>query len=116
MRTFLSYLDPYVKVYLMVDEKRSAKKKTSVKKNTICPIYNESFFFDLSPRDITSHDVCLLFLVMDHNPVRQNNVIGKVEVGLDCLERGRDHWKAITNQPGKQVAKWHTLVSHVSKK
>lgn len=108
--------DPYVKVYLMLNGKRYVKKKTSVKKNTLCPIYNESFFFDLTPCDITSRHVNLLFLVMDHNPVRQNNVVGRVDVGLECSKLGKEHWKAIASQPGKQIAKWHTLIPYACRR
>ena len=37
--------DPYVKINLMMNGKRLKKKKTTVKKNTLSPYYNESFRF-----------------------------------------------------------------------
>ena len=39
--------DPYVKIYLLYNEQRIAKKKTHVKKRTLNPVFNESFVFDL---------------------------------------------------------------------
>ncbi|XP_046400099.1 synaptotagmin-11 isoform X1 [Ischnura elegans] len=39
--------DPYVKIYLVYNGQRIAKKKTHVKKRTLNPVFNESFVFDI---------------------------------------------------------------------
>ncbi|KAG8225387.1 hypothetical protein J437_LFUL016812 [Ladona fulva] len=39
--------DPYVKIYLVYNGQRIAKKKTHVKKRTLNPVFNESFGFDI---------------------------------------------------------------------
>ena len=39
--------DPYVKITIMLDKKRLKKKKTTVKKNTLNPYFNESFSFEI---------------------------------------------------------------------
>ena len=36
------YSDPYIKTYLLPDKDRHPKQKTSVKKKTLDPIYNET--------------------------------------------------------------------------
>jgi Ca2+-dependent lipid-binding protein len=45
---FLSLLpDPYVKVYLIANGKRIKKKKTSARKNTNNPVWNEAVSFSV---------------------------------------------------------------------
>lgn len=45
--TLLGFADPYVKIQLLQGGKRLKKKKTTVKKNTLNPYYNESFSFEI---------------------------------------------------------------------
>lgn len=44
---FFFLLDPYVKISLMLNGKRVKKKKTTIKKCTLNPYYNESFTFEV---------------------------------------------------------------------
>lgn len=39
--------DPFVKVHLVLNRKKWKKKKTSVKKNTLSPYFNEVFVFEV---------------------------------------------------------------------
>lgn len=68
------FADPYVKIYLVHNSQRVAKKKTHVKKRTLNPVFNESFVFDL-PASATSLDsISLEFLVLDWDRVTKNEV------------------------------------------
>jgi hypothetical protein len=46
--TVLSFSDPYVKIALIQNGKRVKKKKTSIKKVTLNPYFNESFSFEVA--------------------------------------------------------------------
>lgn len=48
----ISSTDPYVKIHLMQNGKRQKKKKTTIKKNTLNPYYNESFSFEVPSEQI----------------------------------------------------------------
>lgn len=47
--------DPYVKIYLLFNGHRIAKKKTHVKKRTLSPVFNESFAFDIPLIEVSKH-------------------------------------------------------------
>lgn len=45
--------DPYVKIYLLYNGQRIAKKKTHIKKRTLSPVFNESFAFDIPMTEVS---------------------------------------------------------------
>lgn len=57
--------DPYVKVSLMCEGRRLKKRKTSTKRNTLNPVYNEAIVFDVPPENIDQ--ISLLIAVMDYD-------------------------------------------------
>ncbi|KAG7467909.1 hypothetical protein MATL_G00137210 [Megalops atlanticus] len=103
--------DPYVKVSLMCDGRRLKKRKTSTKRNTLNPVYNEAIVFDVPPENIDQ--ISLLIAVMDYDRVGHNEVIGVCRVGNDAESLGRDHWNEMLMYPRKPIAHWHPLVEWV---
>ncbi|XP_077447894.1 synaptotagmin-6 isoform X1 [Stigmatopora argus] len=102
------YSDPYVKVSLICDGRRLKKKKTSIKKNTLNPTYNEAIIFDIPPDSMDN--VSLHISVMDYDLVGHNEVIGVMRLGCNAEGLGRDHWNEMLAYPRKPIAHWHPLL------
>ncbi|XP_060743138.1 synaptotagmin VIII [Tachysurus vachellii] len=101
--------DPYVKIQLALDKKKWKKKKTSVKKQTLNPYFNESFTFDVSFDQIQR--VQLVISVWDHDKVSRNDAIGKIFLGCDATGNQLRHWADMLSNPRRPLAQWHTLLS-----
>ncbi|KAM0724800.1 Synaptotagmin-9 [Formica fusca] len=104
--------DPYVKVYLLCQGKRIKKKKTTVKKNTLYPIYNEALVFDVPADNI--EDVSLIVKVIDYDRIGSNELMGCTAIGSSFIGIGRDHWLEMLDNPRKPVAQWYPLTETVS--
>jgi hypothetical protein len=121
--------DPYVKIYLLYNGQRIAKKKTHVKKRTLSPVFNESFVFDIPAGGEGLESVSLEFLLLDWDRVTKNEVnliewssdaaaspplcfqvIGRLEMGgAKCTGTALHHWKEVCNSARRQIADWHKL-------
>ncbi|KAM3608662.1 uncharacterized protein V6R79_002543 [Siganus canaliculatus] len=101
--------DPYVKVHLALDRRKWRKRKTSVKKKTLNPYYNESFTFDVTFEQIQR--VNLVISVWDHDAVTRNDPIGKIFLGGDATGNQLRHWADMLSNPRRPVAQWHNLLS-----
>ncbi|KAM3859204.1 synaptotagmin-10 isoform 2-T2 [Diretmus argenteus] len=99
--------DPYVKVSLMCDGRRLKKRKTTTKKSTLNPVYNEAIIFDIPPENV--EQVSLSIVVMDYDRVGHNEVIGVCRTGPDAEGLGRDHWNEMLAYPRKPITHWHAL-------
>uniref|UniRef100_A0A671PVQ1 Synaptotagmin VIa n=1 Tax=Sinocyclocheilus anshuiensis TaxID=1608454 RepID=A0A671PVQ1_9TELE len=102
------YSDPYVKVSLICDGRRLKKKKTTTKKNTLNPTYNEAVIFDIPPESMDQ--VSLHISVMDYDLVGHNEIIGVCRLGSGAEGLGRDHWNEMLAYPRKPIAHWHPLL------
>uniref|UniRef100_A0A8D2N846 C2 domain-containing protein n=2 Tax=Passeriformes TaxID=9126 RepID=A0A8D2N846_ZONAL len=100
--------DPYVKVSLMCEGRRLKKRKTTTKKNTLNPVYNEAIIFDIPPENVDQ--VSLSIAVMDYDRVGHNEVIGVCRTGIDAEGLGRDHWNEMLAYPRKPITHWHPLL------
>ena len=121
----------------MCDGRRLKKRKTSTKRNTLNPVYNEAIVFDVPPENIDQ--ISLLIAVMDYDRlvscisfiysslteatlwsfhvlfsmsfrVGHNEVIGVCRVGSEAESLGRDHWSEMLTYPRKPIAHWHPLI------
>jgi len=99
--------DPYVKISLMQNGKRLKKKKTTIKKNTLNPYYNESFSFEVPFEQIQK--VTLIITVLDYDKVGNNDPIGRIIVGCGASGTELRHWSDMLASPRRPIAQWHTL-------
>ncbi|CAD5206701.1 unnamed protein product [Bursaphelenchus okinawaensis] len=110
-------IDAYAKVYLLLDGQRVAKQKSHVKKKSVEPVFNESFSFDIpsingqSANRLKSTEEMLSslsfeVLVLNHDGVTRNEIVGQCFI----LPRS-EHWKAMVESNGQQVAEWHKINS-----
>jgi len=99
--------DPYVKIVLMQGGKRLKKKKTSIKKCTLNPYYNESFSFEVPFEQIQK--VQLVVTVMDYDRMGSNEAIGRVLLGCNATGAELRHWMDMLASPRRPIAQWHTL-------
>ncbi|KAF3697136.1 Synaptotagmin-1 Synaptotagmin I [Channa argus] len=131
--------DPYVKINLLQNGKRLKKKKTTVKKNTLNPYYNESFSFEIPleqmqarthfirnlpeeqlvsvytvapPKNLIlmkKSKIQAVITVLDYDKIGKNDAIGKIWVGSKSTGAGLKHWSDMLANPRRPIAQWHPL-------
>ncbi|XP_042262473.1 synaptotagmin-2 isoform X1 [Thunnus thynnus] len=99
--------DPYVKIQLLQGGKRLKKKKTTVKKNTLNPYYNESFSFEIPLEQMQK--ILVAVTVFDYDKIGKNDAIGKIFVGSKATGLGLKHWSDMLANPRRPIAQWHPL-------
>ncbi|XP_070987211.1 synaptotagmin-like protein 2 isoform X2 [Oncorhynchus clarkii lewisi] len=72
--------DPYVKSYLVPDKANIGKRKTSVKKKTLNPIFNELLRYRLRMEHLRTQT--LILSVWHHDTFGRNSFLGEVDVDL----------------------------------
>ncbi|VDM98679.1 unnamed protein product [Thelazia callipaeda] len=127
-------VDPYVKIVLLQSGKRLKKKKTSIKKCTLNPYYNESFSFEVPFEQIQGpwlsivrkkqtsfqiqaqqvfndqfQKVSLMITVMDYDKLGSNDAIGRCVLGCSATGAELRHWMDMLASPRRPIAQWHTL-------
>ncbi|XP_027147139.1 synaptotagmin-like protein 5 isoform X1 [Larimichthys crocea] len=76
--------DAYVKTYLLPDTSRQSKRKTSIKANTINPIFNENLRYVISHSQLETRT--LQVSVWHHDRFGHNSFLGEVELTFDSWE------------------------------
>ncbi|OQV18393.1 Synaptotagmin-11 [Hypsibius exemplaris] len=109
-KNIMDLADPYMKLYLICNGQRIAKKKTHVKKHTLNPVFNESFVFDLPANIQGLEGVSLELLLLDFDRLTKNEVVGRLELGPNTLQdSAKKQWSDICTSPRRQIAEWHKL-------
>ena len=91
------------------DRQHVEKWKSTIKKNTNTPIFNESFHFDLSNTDIDH--VSLEVLVLSHDHFSRSTILGVVTIGSASSDpMGKAHWNEMLASPSQPVSRWHAII------
>ncbi|XP_041960329.1 double C2-like domains, delta [Alosa sapidissima] len=101
------YSDPFVKIVLQPDMGKKSKYKTTVKKKTLNPEFNEEFFYEV-PKDQLAKKT-LEISVWDYDLGLSNDFIGGVELGINAKGEKLKHWFECLKFGGKKVEYWHAL-------
>uniref|UniRef100_A0A3Q2XC47 Double C2-like domains, gamma n=1 Tax=Hippocampus comes TaxID=109280 RepID=A0A3Q2XC47_HIPCM len=101
------YSDPFVKIILQPDMGKKSKYKTSVKKKTLNPEFNEEFSYEVT-LDLLAKKT-LEISVWDYDLGMSNDFIGGVELGINASGQRLRHWFECLKNKGKKVEYWHTL-------
>ncbi|XP_036227562.2 uncharacterized protein Syt12 [Bactrocera oleae] len=101
----------FVKVYLMNNEKKVLKKRTSLKRRERSPIFNESVIFSVPPTSLTTVQLRLTVFGVteaeDGGP--RITPLGHVIAGACTTGKGLRHWHQMLSSLRKPVAMWHVL-------
>ncbi|XP_065107778.1 synaptotagmin-like protein 5 isoform X2 [Paramisgurnus dabryanus] len=102
--------DPFVKGYLLPDDKKSTKHKTAVVKRTVNPRWNHTFTYcGLQHSDLDN--VCLELTVWDREPLSSNVFLGGVRLGAGTgLSYGKEvDWN---DAYGEEQRLWQRMIDN----
>ncbi|KAL8607333.1 hypothetical protein ACOMHN_039483 [Nucella lapillus] len=100
--------DPYLKITQVHFEKPVKSKKTSIKKNTIDPVFNESLSFNVTPQQLDN--TSLVVSVWDYNSKSKDDFVGRVVLGrYGTGPHEFTHWNRMLQSQRSPVAQWHSL-------
>ncbi|KAM8909805.1 synaptotagmin-like protein 4 isoform 3-T4 [Spinachia spinachia] len=80
---------PYVKCYLLPDKSRQSKRKTSIKRNTVDPVYEETLKYSIGRAQLLTRSV--LISVWHYGRFSRNAFLGEVEIALDARDLDSPH-------------------------
>lgn len=97
---------------MLINGQKIAKQKTHVKIKCHDAVFNESFSFKLtSPKDndldvgVSQLDsVAFQILVLNHDGVTRNEVIGQCSIDYNSIQMAQ-----VRAAPGKQISEWYTI-------
>ncbi|KRZ52106.1 Synaptotagmin-C [Trichinella nativa] len=113
--------DPYVKIIQLNQRKRVKKRKTSIKRANLHPVYNENLTFDLPRQQI--RDTSFLVKVMDWDRIGSDDLLGCCIIGSESVTKeGREQWERCVLQSSEESncsqesltnGMWHSLLPDV---
>uniref|UniRef100_A0A1A8NDT2 Extended synaptotagmin-like protein 2 n=2 Tax=Nothobranchius rachovii TaxID=451742 RepID=A0A1A8NDT2_9TELE len=86
--------DPYVRLYLLPDKRRSGRRKTSIVKKTLNPVYDQTFEFNVSVMELQRRTLDVAVKNGGSLLSKNRGLLGKVLVDLthDDITKGWTSW------------------------
>ncbi|XP_069421293.1 double C2-like domain-containing protein gamma isoform X6 [Ovis canadensis] len=101
------YSDPYVRLFLHPNAGKKSKYKTSVRKKTLNPEFNEEFFY-AGPREELAQKT-LLVSVWDYDMGTADDFIGGVQLSSRAGGERQQHWRECLGHSDRRLELWHPL-------
>lgn len=101
--------EAYVKIQLMLNQRKWKKSKTSSKKGTTTPYFNEAFVFLVPVSQLQSVD--LVLAVWARGLQLRTEPVGKVLLGSRASGQPLQHWADMLAHARRPIAQWHHLRS-----
>lgn len=94
--------DPYVRMYLLPDKRRSGRRKTHVSKKTLNPVFDQSFDFSVSLPEVQRRTLDVAVKNSGGFLSKDKGLLGKVLVALasEDLAKGWTQWYDLTEDGG----------------
>ena len=100
--------DPHVDIKVYYKNVKKFSWKSTTKKKTLNPVYNEIFQIDLTDMDINS--IYMKLVMKDKDLIFQDTFMGMVEFGKHVEHStGSKHWMDTLATPLSLVTCWHAL-------
>lgn len=95
--------DPYVRMYLLPDKRRSGRRKTHVSKKTLNPVFDQSFDFSVSLPEVQRRTLDVAVKNSGGFLSKDKGLLGKVLVALasEDLAKGWTQWYDLTEDGGR---------------
>ncbi|XP_055520539.1 extended synaptotagmin-2 isoform X1 [Leucoraja erinacea] len=94
--------DPYVRLYLLPDKKRSGRRKTSVLKRQLNPVFDETFEFAVSPTEVPKRTLDVAVKNSGGFLSRDKGLLGKLLIEMtEEVTKGSTQWYDLTEDGAK---------------
>lgn len=101
------YSDPFVRLFLHPNVGKKTKYKTSVRKKTLNPEFNEEFFYAGRREELAQKT--LLVSVWDYDLGTANDFIGRVQLSGRASGERQRHWRECLGHSDHRLELWHPL-------
>ncbi|XP_063083699.1 double C2-like domain-containing protein gamma isoform X3 [Cavia porcellus] len=101
------YSDPFVRLFLHPNSGKKSKYKTSVRRKTLNPEFNEEFFYAGAQEELAKKT--LLVSVWDYDLGTADDFIGGVQLSSQASGERLRHWRECLGRSDHRLELWHPL-------